>query len=167
MNPSSDSAMSNLTSLMPVRPPRRAELIGSPARPLRHLRTIPGLKRGALIALAGTIAFGAAPAAHASAQPRTEVVVTLDAPSLADFVQNSRVLTVQAKTTRLDLQSASSVSYLRELDARQAAVARRIERAIPSAKIRWRYRIVLDGLAVVLPTSQLPRLSRIGGVRAV
>jgi len=120
-----------------------------------------------MIALAATIAFGAVPAAHASAQPRTEVVVTLDAPSLAGFVQGSRVLTAQAKAKRLDLQSASSESYLGELDARQNAVARRIESAIPTAKIRWRYRIVLDGLAVVLPTSQLPTLSRVGGVRAV
>ncbi len=115
----------------------------------------------------GTIALAAAPFAHASAPSRTEVVVTLDAPSLADFVQDSRVLTVQAKAQRLDLQSASSVSYLRGLTARQDAVARRIERAIPSAEVRWRYQVVLDGLAVVLPTSQLSTLSRIGGVRAV
>ena len=74
---------------------------------------------------------------------------------------------MQARAQRLDLQSPSSVSYLRELTARQNAVARRIERAISSAKVRWRYQVVLDGLAVVLPTSQIPTLSRIGGVRAV
>src|SRR6476620_7673725 len=120
-----------------------------------------------MIALAATIAFGAAPEKHASTEPRTEVVVTLDAPSLADFVQSSRVLTVQAKATRLDLQSASSVSYLRELDPRQSAVARLIELAIPGATVRWRYRIVLDGLAVVLPTGELPARARVGGVRPV
>jgi len=120
-----------------------------------------------LIALICTIALAAAPFAHASGQDRTEVVITLDAPSLADFVQDSRVLTVQARAQRLDLQSASSVSYLRELTARQNTVASRIERAIPSAKVRWRYQVVLDGLAVVLPTSQISTLARIGGVRAV
>jgi subtilisin family serine protease len=120
-----------------------------------------------LIALAGLVALGAAPLAHASAPSRTEVVVALDAPGLADAVQQSRVLTVRAKAARLDLQSPASVSYLQELTARQKAVARRIERAIPGATVRWRYRITLDGLAVVLPQSQLRKLSRIGGVTAV
>ncbi len=120
-----------------------------------------------MIALASLVALGAAPLAHASAPSRTEVVVALDAPGLADSVQQSRVLTVRAKAARLDLQSPASVSYLQELTARQNAVARRIERAIPGATIRWRYRITLDGLAVVLPQSQLQKLSRIGGVTAV
>ena len=115
----------------------------------------------------GTIALAAAPFAHASAPSRTEVVITLDAPSLADFVQGSRVLTVQAKAQRLDLQSASSVSYLRELDG-QAERRRAPDRArhpvgdgplaLPDRARRAR---------VVLPTSQLSTLSRIGGVRAV
>lgn len=120
-----------------------------------------------LIALAGLAALGAAPLAHASAPGRTEVVVTLDAPGLADAVQESRVLTVRAKAARLDLRSPSSAWYLRELTARQNAVARRIERAIPSARIRWRYSITLDGLAVDLPADELQTLSRIGGVAAV
>ena len=115
----------------------------------------------------GTLALGVASLAHASAQPRTEVVVTLDAPSLADSVQESRVLTVAAKAKRLDLQSPASAGYLEELTARQNAVARRIRQAIPSATIRWRYQVVLDGLAVVLPTGELPKLSRIAGVTAV
>ena len=63
----------------------------------RETRTIPHLSRGVLIALVGTAAFGAAwlgtsSNARASATPRTEVVVTLAAPSLADSVQLSRVL---------------------------------------------------------------------------
>ena len=126
-----------------------------------------GLSRGVLIALAGSLALGAATPAHASSPARTEVVVTLTAPGLADAVQQSRVLTVQAKARRLDLHSASSVSYLQELSAQQDAVAHRIERAIPSATVRWRYKIVLDGLAVALPTSELPALARIGGITAV
>jgi subtilisin family serine protease len=112
-------------------------------------------------------ALGAAPLAHASRPARTEVVVTLDVPSLADSVQESRVLTVAARARRLDLQSPSSRDYLQELTARQDAVAGRIRHAIPSATIRWRYQVVLDGLAVALPTSEVPRLSRIAGVIAV
>ena len=174
--PSSDIDMSNLTLLMPLpsstsrETSRWAELIGCGCQHGRPVACVP------FSALTGgpdcgcshdRVGGGGRPARDASAEPRTEVVVTLDAPSLADFVQSSRVLTVQAKAKRLDLQSASSVSYLRELDARQSAVARRIERAIPSATVRWRYRIVVDGLAVVLPTNELPALARIGGVRTV
>jgi subtilisin family serine protease len=138
----------------------------------RETRTIPHLSRGVLIALVGTAAFGAAwlgtsPNARASAPPRTEVVVTLAAPSLADSVQLSRVLTARAKATRLDLQSPASVSYLRELTVVQNAAARRIERAIPSATVRWRYQVVLDGLAVVVPSGELSKLSRVAGVSAV
>src|SRR4029077_11275424 len=61
----------------------------------------------------------------------------------------------------------ASVSYLQELTARQNAVARRIVHAIPGATVRWRYKITLDGLAVALPSSELPKLSRIGDVTAV
>jgi subtilisin family serine protease len=129
--------------------------------------SIPGLRRRVLIALAGTVAFGAAPIAHASSATRTEVVITLAAPSLADAVQESRVLTVRAKAERLDLEAPSSVSYLHELTRQQDTLARRIEHAIPSATVRWRYRVVLDGLAVVVPTRKLAALSRIAGVSHV
>ncbi|HST26576.1 MAG TPA: S8 family serine peptidase [Gaiellaceae bacterium] len=120
-----------------------------------------------MIALAGAVALGATASAHASAQPRTEVVVTLDAPSLAAEVQDSRVLTVATKARRLGLSSPASLFYLHQLELRQNAVARRIERSIPTATVRWRYKVVLDGLAVVLPTSALPTLSRIAGVAVV
>jgi subtilisin family serine protease len=56
------------------------------------------------------------------------------------------------------------MSYLAGLDRTQAAAVTRIRRAIPEARIRWRYRVVLDGLAVVVPRARLARLSRIGGV---
>src|SRR5205807_2455799 len=44
---------------------------------------------------------------------------------------------------------------------------RRIERAIPSARIRWRYRIVLDGLAVDVPSDRVAALTRVAGIAAV
>jgi subtilisin family serine protease len=37
-------------------------------------------------------------------------------------------------------------------------------KAVPRAKLRWRYRFVLDGFAVVLPTADLPRLARVPGL---
>jgi subtilisin family serine protease len=38
---------------------------------------------------------------------------------------------------------------------------------VPEASVRWRYRIVANGLAVVLPRAELARVSRLPGVRAV
>ena len=89
-----------------------------------------------------------------------EVVVTLRAPALAQAIAESRVLTASTKGRRLDLGSPTSVSYLRDLDRAQRRVARRIVRTIPSAHVRWRYRVVLDGLAIVLPASRLQEIGR-------
>jgi len=74
------------------------------------------------------------------------------------------VLSSQAKLGRLDVSSPTSAAYLQGLTRSQGAVAARIRRAIPQARIRWRYRIVLDGLAVVVPRGRLAQLSRIPGV---
>ena len=49
----------------------------------------------------------------------------------------------------------------------QAGVARSIEDAVPDARIRWRYRLVANGMAVVLPRSQLDRLTSLPGVETV
>ena len=60
----------------------------------------------------------------------------------------------------------------RQLQARtlanaQASVAERIESAVPDAQIRWRYKLVANGLAVVIPSSQLGRLTSLPGVETV
>jgi subtilisin family serine protease len=49
----------------------------------------------------------------------------------------------------------------------QDAAAARIRRAMPGARVRWRYRITLDGLAVVVPRDRLAALARIPGVERV
>jgi subtilisin family serine protease len=115
-----------------------------------------------LSALLAAPAFAAAPAPG-----RTEVVVTLEQPSLARFVQTSRVISARTKARRLDLSSPTNTAYLSELAHQQTVLARRIERAIPSARVRWRYRVVLDGLAVDLPSNRLDELARLPGVARV
>jgi minor extracellular serine protease Vpr len=59
-------------------------------------------------------------------------------------------------------------------DGRAAAISRRQElihdriRAIaPAAEVRWRYRIVLNGFAVLVPAHTVSRIERLRGVRAV
>ncbi|NUT55309.1 MAG: S8 family serine peptidase [Thermoleophilia bacterium] len=60
----------------------------------------------------------------------------------------------------------------RQLQARtlanaQASVARQIEAALPAATIRWRYKLVANGMAVVVPRSQLARLRALPGVETI
>ncbi len=113
-----------------------------------------------------TLAGIGVPVATASA-PSTEVVVTLDAPSLARAVKTSRVLTASVKRRRLDLASPTSLGYLRELAHAQQRVEASILRRIPGARVRWRYRVVANGLAVVVPAGQVARLAAIDGIRRV
>ncbi len=69
--------------------------------------------------------------------------------------------------SRLELASPSSVSYLQSLDREQSVVAARIARAIPGARVRWRYAITINALAVVLPKNDLGALSRVSGIDEV
>jgi subtilisin family serine protease len=82
-----------------------------------------------------------------------EVVVTLKAPPLSTFGRS--------------LLSARHVDYLHRLESQQAVVSTRIEQTIPSSRIRWRYKLVANGLAVVLPRSQVAELAHVPGVAEV
>ena len=76
----------------------------------------------------------------------TEVVVTLASPPLA---------------------GDHSPAARARLDAEQTAFLRRLDRTVPEAKARWRYRLVANGFAVVLPERTVLRLRRLQGVRDV
>ena len=79
-----------------------------------------------------------------STSDRTEVVVTLASPPLA--------------------RAAGAAT---RIDAEQAAFARALERELPEARLRWRYRLVVNGVAVDLPSSHVRRLDGLPGVRDV
>jgi subtilisin family serine protease len=98
------------------------------------------------IALSGD-GFGSTPV------PTAEVVVTLKAPPLARFGRS--------------LLSARHATYARRLESQQAAVSARIEQAIPGSRIRWRYKLVANGLAIVLPRSEISKLAHVPGVAEV
>jgi subtilisin family serine protease len=113
------------------------------------------------------VLFGAG-IAYAAATPRqVEVVVALDAPPLARAIASSRALTTAARTRRLNLRAPTSVAYLRALATAQASLEARITGAIPDADVRWRYRIVLNALAVAVPFTEARRLSSLPGVARV
>ncbi len=76
----------------------------------------------------------------------TEVIVRLDAPALS---------------------RAHGIPAARRLQAAQTAFASALGREVPAARLRWRYRITLDGAAVVLPERDVARLRSLPGVRDV
>jgi subtilisin family serine protease len=49
----------------------------------------------------------------------------------------------------------------------QDAFIRRLHEAIPQARVRWRYRLVLNGMAVVAPADKAQRLAALRGVAEV
>ena len=127
-------------------------------------RTIFTLKRGLLIC--GLVALGLASPAQAR---DVEVVVTLKAPPLAEAFVHQRSLAFSsfARPHRLLLGAPASRSYLARLDRTQRLVTERIRAAIPTARTRRQYGVVLNGLAVVVPQGRLDRLARISGVAQV
>ncbi len=100
-----------------------------------------------------------APAGHA--RGRVTVVVDLRLPPLA---ARGGLLSYRS---RLNVSSRSSRAYLARLDRMQRGAARRLKRAIPTAQIRHRYRVILDGLAVELPVTKLPTLVRLGFITKI
>lgn len=103
----------------------------------------------ALLAALGLLSLtfvGGGPAQRVSPGAMSEVVVTLAAPPLAGST---------------DPSAAAAV------DREQERFAEALVRTIPSARVRWRYRIVLNGAAVVVPTAWIGKLSGLPGVTSV
>jgi minor extracellular serine protease Vpr len=108
---------------------------------------------------AGTLKIPAA-----SSRGRVTVLVGLRLPPLA---ANNRNLFSVRSTSRLNVHSSSSRLYLAQLARGQSAAAAELKRAIPSARISYRYRVVLDGFAVSLPARKLPALARLKAVTKI
>jgi subtilisin family serine protease len=116
----------------------------------------------ALLALAG--GASARPGATGSGSDMVEVVVTLPQPSLSQAILGDRLLAAHTTARhRLNLRTTASVSYLRSLASVQQTLLTRIRTSIPDATVRWHYGVVLNGMAVVVPRSQLGTLARIPG----
>ena len=136
-----------------------------PGEPGGPTSTIRNLNRGRTLLLFLAAALMGAGSAYAA--PRTEVVVELDAPSVSGAVAESRVLTAAVRSRRVDLRAPLGAGFLRTIAAQQRLVERRIEQAVPGAEVRRRYQVVLNALAVVLPTVKLQRLRAVTGVGRV
>jgi subtilisin family serine protease len=108
---------------------------------------------GLAVVAAATVVFAGDGSAAFRTQPSTEVVVTLRALPLSAFGRSPA--------------PSRHTAYGTGLRAAQNVLAERIVASIPSARIRWRYTHVADGLAVVLPRSELSRLAATPGVARV
>ena len=123
----------------------------------------------ALIVLLGSLALlagGSGALPQPEPDPLVEVVVTLPQPPLAAAILHDRQLAAATTTTnrrRLSVRTPAAVSYLRELASAQRSLQARIARAIPGASTRWHYGVVANGMAVVVPRSQLARLESMPG----
>jgi subtilisin family serine protease len=105
----------------------------------------------ALAVAAAVVAVAGAASAPAGPAGTTEVVVTMKAPPLSAF----------------GARSLASADYVRRIAAANVALERNVLSAVPGAKVRWRYRTVLNGFAVVVPRSAVARLEHVPGVDRV
>ena len=128
------------------------------------MRTILRLRRAVFL---GVLLLAALPALASARGPApvsdgrlVQVVVELESPSAAQ----SRLPQSQG---RLDLDARTTLRRLTRLGVEQEQVAGRIADAVPGAQVRWRYRVVLNGLAVVVPAGSVGRLAQVDGIAAV
>ena len=89
---------------------------------------------------------------------RIRVIATLKLPPLAQAY--GRGLYAAGSANRLNVHSSASKAYLRRIDAEQTAAIAKLRQAIPSARISWRYQVILNGMTVSIPAQKLPQLSR-------
>ena len=94
-----------------------------------------------------------------------EVVVGLDGAPLA-VARPGRTLAATGGR-RLSLSTPTSRSYLRTLASQQTSVEGQLESALPGASVTRRYRVVANGLAVLVPRDQVARLAAVAGIARV
>jgi subtilisin family serine protease len=94
-----------------------------------------------------------------------EVVVALEDEPLA-LARPGRTLAATGGR-RLSVTAPASRPYLRRLADTQADAAARIEAALPAARVTRSYRVVANGLAVLVPRDQVARLGAVPGVQRV
>jgi subtilisin family serine protease len=90
--------------------------------------------------------------------------VTLPRAPLAVEIGRDRTLAAVARRRHtVAVRAPAAVSYLRTLAAAQRTLAARLAIAVPAAHVRWHYGVALDGVSVLLPSSDLPRLRALPG----
>ncbi len=112
-----------------------------------------------VLATCGSAPLQAAWPTDASAM---RVIVLLADPPLVTYAAG--------RQARLDVTAPDSQAYLRHLDARQTAFRERLARALPTAEVEHRYRILLNGVALRLAgaaAQSMAALTSLPGVKGV
>ncbi|HKB93258.1 MAG TPA: S8 family serine peptidase, partial [Gaiellaceae bacterium] len=121
-----------------------------------------------LVATSALLLGGAAdarPEAAGDAASRfVEVVVTLPQAPLAQALTRDRGLAAARGRHAVNVRAPAAVSYLRTLAAAQRTLEAHVTAAVPGARVNWHYAVALDGISLVLPRSELPRLNALRGV---
>ena len=99
-----------------------------------------------LVAALALLGGSSGRAPTAAAADRSQVVVLLRSPSLA---------------------VAGGAGAARRIDDEQQRFEKALRSRIPGATVHWRYRIVANGVSVVLPSRDVRRLAGLPGVREV
>ncbi len=71
-----------------------------------------------------------------------------------------RVAPQNRREGKLDLRSSASVNYLSYLEARQEVFTQKLRRLVPEAKWEYRYQIILNGLAALIPEERVAEVAR-------
>ena len=71
----------------------------------------------------------------------------------------------RAPSSRLNTSSLASKAYVAKLQRAQRAAAATLKRAIPEATVRRNYTILLNGMAVELPATELARAAKLSFAR--
>src|SRR5437868_4056335 len=132
-----------------------------PCRLLRRSLLPLALAPAATLAL---LAGGGAAAPSRASGKLVEVVVTLPRPPLAVQVGRNRTLAAAARRGRsISVTTPTAGSYLRTLAAAQRTLVARLAVEVPSARVHWHYGVALDGVSVVLPSTEIARLRSVRG----
>ncbi len=94
-------------------------------------------------------------------------IIELEKPALAIQAQSANKTEYVNEFGKLDVNSASSQGYINELAADQAAFTTALTKAIPGTKIYRGYQVLLNGLAVELPNSELTTLQTLASLPGV
>ena len=90
--------------------------------------------------------------------------MTLPRPPLAVEVGRNRTLAAAARRGRsISVGTPAAGSYLRTLAGAQRTLAARLAVEVPSARVHWHYGVALDGVSVVLPSTEIARLRSVRG----
>ena len=93
---------------------------------------------------------------------RVTVILTLSQPPLAAY---SRTLAGSTARSRLNVQSRTAQAYVAGLLQAQRRAAASLRRAIPSATVQRNYTLLLNGMAVELPATELAKAAKLSFAR--